>query len=345
MPPNTSAPHKDRAEARPGNVRLQCEDCAQVFTRDDQLGTPRCPRCGSVRGAAVQRQVGGSVVPASSSLDEDRFARVALWGELITSEQFAQCVDAQRELAEAGRDVPSLATLLIQAGHLDREQAEAIYRVMTTRSPEQWRNQFGQIALRKGMVTEAQLREALETQTKLVVGQGQAPFLGHLLVERGYMAEPQVQSILKAQARRHIGMLHQLRSQLRPSSRKLGDLLRRVRRPLLVAAFVGAIAAAGVLGAWVHAYATGPATFDTICDHCGHRAEAPMHALAEPCSRCGQGTLCTPLWCSKCRVAFPLKVHTSEQGEPWVEPCPVCRSLDDTDLPAFLEGLGAKPGE
>ena len=289
------------------------------------------------------RQVAGATLSARAPVEEGRFARVALWGSLITSGQFAECVDEQQREADAGRDVPSIPQLLIEKGYIRRAQADAIYRVMTTRSPEQWRNQFGQIALRKGLITEAQLREGLEEQTRLVMSTGSAPILGHLLLERGHMTERQVRAILKAQAQRHLGILYELEAATRPASVRLAGLLRRHRRPLLAVAFAAGILAAGALGALCHGWATAPPLLDLLCDQCGHHQRVPARAIAKPCAHCGTGRLFTPLHCRKCDVWFALRVHTAPGAEPWLQPCPHCRTLDHVDVPHSLEGIRGSP--
>jgi len=330
----------EAARAQP-TVAFSCMDCGHVFEKPSDVREAPCVRCGSRRTQVRRRRVSGALLAASASPDDGRFARVALWGALITSEQFAQCVNEQNALAGDGRDVRSLADLLIRHGYIRREQAHAVLRSMTTRTAEQWRNQFGQIALRRGYVTGDQLRECLEVQTKLVMSTGAAPFLGHLLIERGHMTEAHALAILKEQKRRHIGMLHELQRRLRTRRGAAWDLARGHPRVLWAGAFVLALAVAGALGAWVHSRATAVPTFALICDHCGRRAELPASAIARACPRCGKGHMCTPLRCRGCRVDFPLRIHASDAEPPWVEPCPVCGTLRDVTLPPGLEpGLG-----
>lgn len=324
-------------------VPHQCRDCGRVFERAAEEGATRCPHCGSVRCGRTQRRVAGSLVPTRSPVDEDRFARVAIWGDLITSDEFAECVEEQKARAAASLDVPSLPQLLIERGYLRRDHADAVFRVMTTQTPTQWRNQFGQIAISKGFITEEQLREALELQTKLIVSNGSAPFLGHLLIERGYMTEPQVLAILKAQEQHRIGILHDLESALRPTSGRITDFFRRHPRVAYALILVAAIGLAGLVGAWVHRVASAPPTFGLLCDQCGHRAQAVAGAIAQPCRHCGRGELCTPLWCARCRVVFPLKIHTSATEEPWLEGCPACGTLRRVQLPPGLKGLAVRP--
>ena len=323
---------------------LVCENCGRTFRPAGASRVPRCPRCGSARCAPTQRTVAGQAVTAKAAVEDDRFARLALWGKLITSEQFAECVAAQRAMAERGEDVPSLPSLLIEKGYLSHDQAQAVFRAMTTRTPEQWRNHFGQIALRRGFIDERQLREGLEIQTRLILSQGSAPFLGHILLERGHLTERQVLEILKVQERHRLGALHELQRRLAPRGSRLRALARAHPRATLVAALVVALA---VLSAAV-GLVLGPTVAPgdrilLICDHCGYTARLAPSAISEPCPRCHRGAMCTPLWCEHCKVAFPLKVHTSETGEPWVEGCPVCGRLEGTKLPPELRGLRVRP--
>jgi len=321
----------------------QCLGCGRTFAPRADGGEPRCPGCGSSRCEATERTVAGQAVPATAPREDDRFARLAIWGKLITSEQFAECVAEQRSLAEKGRDVPSLPSLLIEKGYLSHEQAEAVFRAMTTRTPEQWRNHFGQIALRKGFITEKELREGLEAQTRLILSHGSAPFLGHILLERGHLNERQVLEVLRVQERYRIGALHDLQRRLAPRSRRLWGVLRAHPHASLAAAAVLAICLLGTSIILLRRSMPLRDGVRLICDQCGYTATLPPAAISEPCPRCHRGAMCTPLWCEHCKVAFPLKVHTSEDGEPWVEGCPVCGRLEGTDLPPELRALRVRP--
>ena len=339
--PSTGSGRPERAEGRA--VPFQCKDCARVFEPVAGEGATRCPHCGSIRCGPTRRRVAGSLLSADNPLDQDRFARLALWGDLITSDQFAECVEEQKARAATGRDVPSLVHLLIERGYLRREHADAVLKVLTTQTPEQWRNQLGQIAVRRGFVTEDQLRECLELQTKLVMSTGSAPFLGHLLIESGYMTEAQVLAILKAQEQHHLGVLHDLERAVRPAHGRIADFLRARPRLLCAMIFVVAVGVAGVAGAWLQSHLSAPPTFDLICSQCGHRARAVAKAIEQPCPWCGRGELCTPLWCAKCRVAFPLRIRVAETGAPWVEGCPLCGTLSRVALPPGIQGLDVRP--
>jgi len=346
-PANAAQRHDARAPDSEAACPLKCKDCGNVFPPPADARLPRCPRCGSARCRETQHRVAGTLLPADLSPDDGCFARVALWGDLITSEQFATCVREQQAIAAAGCAVPSLPELLIDRGYIRREHAAAVARSMTTRTPEQWRRQFGQIALRRRFVTEDQLGECLEIQTKLIMSQGAAPFLGHLLIERGHMTEAQVHAILKAQERRRAGLLHDLQMTLRPRSGRIADsLLRRLRRHergVRAVALVLALALAVAFGAWGHAWATTPPEFDLICTQCDHQCRAPAQAIARSCPRCGEGEMCMRLWCPQCRVAFPLRVHTTGGGQPWLESCPACGTIRHVARPRLLTGLQARP--
>lgn len=282
-------------------------------------------------------------MPGGAPAEGDRFARVALWGSVITAEQFAECVAEQQRRANAGRAVPSLPQLLIERGDLTRSDAEAIYRVITTRSAEQWRAQFGQIALRKGYITEAQLRDGLQEQTRLVVGSGSAPVLGHLLLERGHMTEAQVLDVLRAQAQRRAGALHDLEAALRPLCARAKRLIHRHRRVLGGVIVAVALLAACALGAVAQAWAAAPKRYGVLCDQCGHRARVEAAGLAGVCTQCGRGWMLAPLECSACGTEFPLKIDVRRDGDPTIEPCPKCGTLDHVRVPDALKSLRPKP--
>jgi predicted Zn-ribbon and HTH transcriptional regulator len=335
----TAAP---RTRASP-HTTLLCEDCGHIFLPLPADTRLRCTRCGSGRCAPMRREVAGSLVSADSPVEEGRFARVALWAGLITSEQFAECVDAQKSRAAAGHDVPSLPHLLIEKGYIRRDHATAVFRLMSTRTAEPWSNQLGQLALQRQFITQEQLRECLEAQARLILSTGSTPFLGHLLIERGYMTEAEVLTLLKVQKQRHIGILHELHAARRPARRKLAGLLRRHARVLWGAALAAGLAAVVLAGAWAHALRSAPPRRSRLGDQCRSRVHMAVHAIAEGCPRCRKGQLCSPLRCKACGSVFPLKVHVASAHEPWLDPCPRCGTLDHVALPHGLRHLRASP--
>lgn len=344
MPAEHAATQSQGSPAGPAPSAAQrCGDCAREFRPSAAGGAPRCPQCGSTRCRPLRRTVAGRSRSGAAPVEEDRFARVALWGSLITSEQFDACVAEQERRAAAGEAVPSLPQLLIDRGYLRPEHADAVFRAMTTRTPEQWRNQFGQIALRKEFITGEQLRECLEFQTKLVMSTGSAPFLGHILIEHGYMAEAQALAILKAQEQRHIGVLHDLEAELLPARARVAQLLRRHRRIVWSVLTALAIVVAATVGALAHAVASAPRVYELICDRCGHYGCATAGSLPRPCPHCGKGQMCTVLWCPKCGIEFPLKIRAVAGKEPWIEGCPKCGTLRHVELPPGFEHLKVRP--
>jgi len=341
----TTRIEKSGASSLPASSRtpLRCEDCGQAFAASEDGSAPRCPQCGSSRCKPTWRTVAGQIRAARSPVEEDRFARLALWGGLITVEQFADCVEEQIEAAAAGEAMPELADLLVARGHIGRDEAEAIRRVMHTRSAEGEHRQFGQIAVRRRFVTEEQLRECLDAQAVRIARAGAAPLLGDLLVERGYMTEAQALTVFKTQARQRLGALHELHNTLSPARARLLGLLRRARRALWGLAIAVGLAAVVLLGGWLHRLVAAPPSFDLICEHCGHQATVQEAGIAAPCKHCGGGEMLTRLRCSKCGVAFPLKLRVSPRGEPWIEPCPKCGSLDHVRLPDSVEPYRNNP--
>ena len=331
-----------RTRASPPTTLL-CEDCGHIFLPLPGDTRLRCTRCGSGRCAPMRREVAGSLVSADSPVEEDRFARVALWGAWITSEQFAECVDAQKSRAAAGHHVPSLPQLLVEKGYLRRDQAAAVVKITTTRAAKPWGNQLGQLAIRRQFITREQLRECLEAQARLLLSEGRAPFLGHVLIERGYMTEAEVLTLLKVQKQRHVGILHELHAARRPAWSKLAGLARRHARVLWGLALAAGLAVLVVAGAWAHALLAAPPRMTLLCDRCGSRVRVAVDAIAEGCPRCRKGQLCFPLRCKACGAVFPLKVRVAGAHRIWLDPCPRCGTLDHVSLPPGVRHLRAGP--
>ncbi|MDE0960748.1 MAG: hypothetical protein OSB09_08200 [Planctomycetota bacterium] len=66
---------------------------------------------------------------------------------------------------------------------------------MTT--PDRYRRLFGEVAIEKGWVGEAQIYEALTVQERLRSAGKQVPLLGQVLVELGHLAPEQVQELIE----------------------------------------------------------------------------------------------------------------------------------------------------
>jgi len=276
---------------------------------------------------------------ATSPIEESRFVRTALWASMITSDQLVDCVDEQITCAMDGGDIPSLPEMLVAKGKLRRDQAEAIRGAMNTHVRRQRRDQFGQLALRQGYIGSKQLRDCLDHQAALLLGSDPVPILGHILIEHGYMTDDQVLEVLRTQQRARRGALYDLHTALCPIRKRVARMLRKHRGALAVAVVVMGTVIAGVAATRLHAIVSAPARIHLVCGQCGGEAWLDASRIAQPCTKCGKGTMFAALRCAKCRLTFPLKAHASAGGVPWIEPCPTCGSLRHVALPPGLEAL------
>ena len=64
-------------------------------------------------------------------------------------------------------------------------------------TPDRYRRLFGEVAIEKGLVSEAQIYEALTVQERLRNSGKQVPLLGQVLVELGHFTPEQVQSVIE----------------------------------------------------------------------------------------------------------------------------------------------------
>jgi hypothetical protein len=64
-------------------------------------------------------------------------------------------------------------------------------------TPDRYRRLFGEVAIEKGWVGEAQIYEALTVQERLRNDGKQVPLLGQVLVELGHLSPEQVQQLIE----------------------------------------------------------------------------------------------------------------------------------------------------
>ncbi len=64
-------------------------------------------------------------------------------------------------------------------------------------TPDRYRRLFGEVAIEKGLLSEAQIYEALTVQERLRNSGKQVPLLGQVLVELGHLTPEQVQAVIE----------------------------------------------------------------------------------------------------------------------------------------------------
>jgi len=120
--------------------------------------------------------------------------QIALAEGLVTPERLEECVKLQGKSGD-GRN---LGQILVEKGYLSREQLERLISLQKTRfetisSDPARGGLFGQIAVRQGYVSQANLAECLREQA------GSSLMLGQVLMKKGYLTVENFLEILRRQ--------------------------------------------------------------------------------------------------------------------------------------------------
>jgi len=144
---------------------------------------------------------GGQVTGPTTRSNAHLIGQISFDLGYVTAEQLQECLEVQ---AKAAAFAP-IGLLLLEKGYLTLEQLEDVLRVQRVRfqtlsvDPSQG-GLFGQIALRHGWVTSAQLSECLREQ-ETSARTGSSLRLGQLLMEKKYLDVSHFLEILRIQNR------------------------------------------------------------------------------------------------------------------------------------------------
>jgi len=132
------------------------------------------------------------------NLSDSFFGSIALKNRMLTRDQLTQALRVQWERirGEAG---PTLGEVCRMLGFLSEEQVNAVVRAQAKSEVLLGEALIGQICLRNGLVTAAQLEEALEDQRAL----DYTVRLGDLLCMRGFLDRQELHAVLAMQRRLH----------------------------------------------------------------------------------------------------------------------------------------------
>jgi hypothetical protein len=138
--------------------------------------------------------------------DENLFARIGVHNGFLSREQLGECLEEARS-SPSSRD---LGTILLEKGYLTEEQLRWIQEIRRkkirkmlrdTKEIERSEKAFGQIALRRGLVSLEDLEAAIVEQERL--NRLNLQFrLGEILVSRGKLEVEQVREILGEQKKK-----------------------------------------------------------------------------------------------------------------------------------------------
>jgi hypothetical protein len=273
--------------------------------------------------------------------EDRRLGLLARWAGLLHVNQVTEALNAMKRAAASGRTVRPIGDLLIENKWLDEARLSALLRVSATPRDAQAERLFCDVAVQNKFLRPELAEAALADQAGLQRNGQQAPFVGFLLIEKEYMAEPHVAAILKAQDRRGKGLLPEVRQALAASPGRGAaagaEPGRRTwrRSPVVAAAAVVVIVVALIQ---MRRFTSGPSPprgrGEVICEKCGRtgvirlRGEGPY-----ACPHCGEREAWWAVRCRKCKLKFPCK---RPGGDP--PPCPRCR---DTRV----AGAGERPPE
>jgi Protein kinase domain. len=119
------------------------------------------------------------------------FGRMAMETGLVIYEDIVECIEEQERVRNEGGTPLKLGELLIEKGILNKDQVEMILKQQVNPS-----NLMGRQLIESKLVTREQLKECLDEQIEVQrLGQN-PPRLGELLVQKGYVTDAQIRSLL-----------------------------------------------------------------------------------------------------------------------------------------------------
>jgi len=317
---------KAHADGKGGVYR--CRVCDEMW-RERSGGKPgACPNCGAKRIATVP-VVGGAVEYALAdrsegyALEDIRFGKIAVWGELISANQYTETLNAQRQIGRNSARVPSLGDLLVKQRALTRKQFEAVLRVRARAWQDAAEEEFGETMVSRNLLSRERLLELKRAQMAVAEKGETPPPLSLLAFEKRMLTEKETVVLLQAQARNGKGLLAMLREEIGETvspgvlilGRK-GSRERKVRLgiaaalvPLLLIIVAGRVAGERVYVA-------------TQCEGCRDMRSAPLDSKWPiKCRKCEEMQVYPLYICRRC--AHKFTVH--KPGSRGLK-CPNCNS-------------------
>ena len=198
-------------------LAYRCADCGKLDVRLTPRTDTLCPECGenSLRELAV---VGGAVRYSveerrnGPSIEDSRLGRMGYFAGWLGFDQIVECLRIQKEAVTTGEDAPKFGDVAVSLRFLDDNQVAALLRVQVIhKGPAAPDLSLGALAVREGLITQAQLDECLRLQKNLLLRYEEAPLLGILLTEKKCLSTDQVRDLLRLQAEQGVGPLARIR--------------------------------------------------------------------------------------------------------------------------------------
>jgi len=170
----------------PGDVLYRCKGCSGVLDPSRWLPDERCPVCGAtefVAGAVEERAVAYSLAARDRgpSVEDGRLGLLAFVAGCMTSEEVAHCLEIQRKQAATAPPAERFGQVAVRMGYLTPAQLRALLRMQVIHRPSRYEALFGTLAVKLGLASREQVDTCLREQQRLLREQGEAPRLGVLL--------------------------------------------------------------------------------------------------------------------------------------------------------------------
>lgn len=142
-------------------------------------------------------------MPASGEL---LFGKIAVALKFCTQEQVDECVSLQLRMQSPHRPAPKLGELMVEKGHLTREQSAKVLETQRANldlvDPLLKKRKeailFGKLAVREGLCTPEEVNECLRLQAE----EGERRSLGEIMLTQGFLTAVQVKELLGRQLKR-----------------------------------------------------------------------------------------------------------------------------------------------
>jgi hypothetical protein len=176
--------------------------------------------------ARLREQGGRETDTTHEIAAELRFGQVALDARVLSERDLARALAEEKRRSAKGGPSPFIGDILIEQGAMTREAVDLVLELQERRSsrpstqagmtrvaPEDL-DKIGSVLVDSRLVSEAQVRSALELQRELK-GKGIDRRLGDLLVLQGAIDRPALETVLKAQVVRRKAPIKRRRSAFR----------------------------------------------------------------------------------------------------------------------------------
>ena len=324
----------------------RCEACGAAARNVLWRAGLTCPNCGSDQYARVSESCESLDYETADrshgyALEDIRFGKIAQWGGLITTKQYALALKRQEQTTDANGMRPRLGDVLVRDRVLTKKQVRAALRVRGRRRPDKSDGEFAQLAVGTGQLTREQAEKCAELQGKLAAEGRDVPPLSLLVYEKRYMQENQVLALLRSQERQNTGLVEDVDEELTAASRSVLDRVvgpkGAPRRRLKLA---GLAAAPIILLLVVFYQKKGTDYIGVLCARC-HKLTTLRNKGPWPqrCPDCGAVQAYPAGVCQKCGKVFMV---TDPHGRGIR--CPVCSS-DKWKLYRHEEMAQVKPSK